>query len=307
MHRLDGGVVEKHDLPVVHDVSVAPVERGLYLHGRDLAPHRVECVRDVERTARRVAHGHDGNDGRHGVSELHQLVREVDPPSTPPQRREPRAEEVEHLLRVYEIEAQVAFPVALLEAPLLHGRHRLALGLHGPYAPHERIVGVGEVHGPRTLHRARGELYVAVVRVEFDGKRRAGALHEGEELRLRLDFDELLLDRRVLFPVCAGTSRPLRLDIVHFTDGNDEAYRDDVHADHAVAAVRVAGAVRLDLPAGLQREGDRHVPSARLRYLAAYLERVVIVRRLYDVSGVYDRKRLVEDFRSAPLLYFIAS
>ena len=300
VHRLDRRVVEKDYRSVLHDVAVAAIQRGLYLDWRHVVAHRVKSIRDVERAAGRVAHGDDRHDGRHRVRKLHQLVGEVYAPALAPESGKPRAEEVEHLLRIGDVEPQVAVIVPRGEAPLLDGLHRLALRLHGPYAPHKRIVGIGEVDCPRALHRTDRKLDLAIVCVDLYRKRRARASYERRELRLRLDFDEVLFLLRLVGLLRGRAARPFVRDVVHLADGEGIAHGDDMLAHHAEAPVGVARAVRLNAAAGLQEERDRHLPAARLLDLAAYLERLVVVRHVVDVAGRHDGKRLVEDVFASP-------
>ena len=152
VHRLYSGVVEKDHRSIFHDVAVAAVQRRLYLDGRYLVAHRVKRIGDVERAVRSVAHRDNRHNGRHRVRKLHELVGEVYAPALAPESGKPRAEKVEHLLRVGDVEPQVAVVVSRRETPPLDGLHRLALRLHRTHTPHKRIVGIGKIDSPRALH-----------------------------------------------------------------------------------------------------------------------------------------------------------
>ena len=169
VHRLDRLVVQQDHGAVLQDVTVAAVQRGLDLDGRDVRSHRVEGVLDVEGAVGSVLHLHGRDDGRHLVRQVGQLRREVDPPAAPPEVGESRAEEVQHLLRIGDVELEVALAVALLEAPgRLEQLQRLALGVHRPRAPDERIVRIGKADERLGLQRAGGEVDVVVPGVHGD-------------------------------------------------------------------------------------------------------------------------------------------
>ena len=284
VHRFDRGVVEKDYRAVLHDVAVAAIQRGLYLDGRHLVAHRVKSIGNVERAVRSVAHRDDRHDGRHRVRKLHQLVGKIYAPTLAPESGKSCAEEVEHLLRVGNVKPQVAVVVPWGEAPLLDGLHRLALRLHRAHAPHKRIVWIGKVDCPRTLHRTDRKLNLAVVRVDLYRKRRARTGDERRELRLRLDFNEVLFLLRLVRLFLARAARLLFLNVVHLADDKRITNGDDMLAHHAEAPVRVARTMRLDATTGLQEERDRHLPSARLLDLAADLKSLIVVSDVVYVA-----------------------